>query len=127
MVCDFNVITILARAMKLSGWVFSKKSSIYDALAVLSIHPRFREKLRKARGINVTVYEIDARRKQRAIKRLTEYDVQEDLATDMLFNSLKKDWAATKIQAVFRAYVARKIGYSSGGLLAIFFGTMGGK
>lgn len=96
-------------------------------MAVLSVHPKFREKLRKSRGINITVYEMDSRRKQRAIKRLIEYDVQEDHATDALYSVLKKDWAATKIQAVYRAFIARKRGYTSGGLLKIFFGSIGEK
>jgi hypothetical protein len=120
-------VSLLAKAMKLSGWVFNKKGAIYEALAVLSAHPKFREKLRKVRGINITVYEIDSRRKLRALRRLTEYDVPEDTATDLLFGVLKRDWAATKIQAVYRAFIARSRGYTSGGLLQIFFGSIGGK
>lgn len=111
--------------MKLSGWVFNQKAVIYDALAVLSTHPKFREKLRKCRGINITVYEMDIRRRHRAARRLVEYDVPEDTSTDLLFAVLKKDWAATKIQAVYRAFIARRRGYTSGGLLQIFFGSIG--
>lgn len=127
MVSDFNVVTLLTKALKLSGWVFNKKQAIYDAMAVLSSHPKFRDKLRKSRGINITVYEMDSRRKQRAIRRLVEYDIEADASTDALYAVLKKDWAATKIQAVYRAFIARKRGYTSGGLLKIFFGSIGEK
>jgi hypothetical protein len=126
-ICEFNAISLLSKAMKLSGWVFNQKAVIYDALAVLSVHPKFREKLRKCRGINITVYEMDIRKRHRALRRQGgEYDVPEDISTDLLFAVLKKDWAATKIQAVYRAYIARKRGYTSGGLLQIFFGSIGG-
>jgi hypothetical protein len=49
------------------------------------------------------------RRRQRNARRKIQYDVPEDQATILLFAALKKDWAATKIQAVFRASQARQL------------------
>jgi len=80
---------------------------VYEALAVLSSHPKFHNRVSKARGINVIVYEIDVRRKQRSSRRKANYDADEDPYTDALFAVLKSEWAATKIQAHYRRHRIR--------------------
>ena len=86
---------------------------MYEALSVLSSHSKFRDKLRKIRAVNAVVYEIDARRRLRTPSRLRDSEQQEeDIATEMLFTALKKDWAATKIQAVYRSSITRRFGPS---------------
>jgi hypothetical protein len=84
---------------------------------VLSIHPKFREKLRKARAIGTLVCEIDARRRvapthRRGGRGDKAESPEEDISTLLLFGALKKDWAATKIQAVYRASITRRLGPS---------------
>lgn len=116
LVGEFNAIIILAKAMKLSGWIFNMKGNVYEALAVLSIHPKFREKLRQARAIGTLVCEIDARRRFTPAHRRRDHQsqdsVEENVSTLLLFGALKKDWAATKIQAVYRASITRRLGPS---------------
>ena len=83
-------------------------------MAVLSSHKTFRERVRKARGVNCLVYEIDLRRRQRSSKRLARvHDVEEDKSTDLLFSTFKEDWAATKIQAIMRANRIRRVEYKA--------------
>lgn len=85
---------------------------MYDAMAVLSTDNTFRDKVSKARGVNCLVYEIDARRRQKAAKRaLRQHDVDEDVSTELLFVTFKEDWAATKIQAIMRANKIRNVEY----------------
>lgn len=88
---------------------------MYEALAILSPHPKFREKLRKARAIATVVCEIDARRRMIPTRSRRDHHKfmeshDEDVATMLLFAALKKDWAATKIQAVYRASLTRRHG-----------------
>jgi hypothetical protein len=86
------------------------QGSVYDAMAVISIDPTFRDKVSKARGVNCLVYEIDARRRQKAIKRAMRlHDTEEDVSTELLFTTFKEDWAATKIQAIMRANKIRNV------------------
>lgn len=108
MVKELNIFPILIKAMKLSGWVFHSKSYVYEALSLLTGYPGFCDRVRKCRGINIVVYEVDARKKQRLFQRKNHMHVEEDSATDRLFSVLKEDWAATRIQAMMRAYCARK-------------------
>lgn len=93
---------------------------MYEALAVLSTHQKFREKLRKARAISTLVCEIDARRRMLPSRSRRDHHQHqhqgdrhdEDIATILLFAALKKDWAATKIQAVYRACLTRRHGFT---------------
>lgn len=81
-IVDFDVITVLIKAMQLSGWVFHMKvgmscvnipfhiylstvvvqGKVYRALARLAGHPLFYDKLKKENGIPVIVYEHRIRR-----------------------------------------------------------------
>ena len=84
-VVDFDAITVLIKAMQLSGWIFHMKVSVvpllvccflfgplcttillqgkvYRALARLAGHPLFYDKVKKENGIPVLVYEHRLRR-----------------------------------------------------------------
>ena len=83
---------------------------MYDAIAVLSGHPTFRDRVSKVRGVNALVYEIDVRRREKAAKRMQRiHDTEEDTSTELLFVTFKEDWAATKIQAIMRANKIRNV------------------
>lgn len=90
-IVDFDVVTVLIKAIHLSGWVFHMKvglissflkwlitsliplqGKVYRALARLAGHSFFYDKLKKENGIPVLVYEHGLRRqaqKQRQNKR----------------------------------------------------------
>lgn len=107
---DYKVLSILVKALKLSGWIFTMKAKVYDALALLSAHSQFRDKMFKLRGTSVLSYEMDARKKKNRIHRRRGDGGTEEVSdpyTEMLFVSMKRDWAAIKIQALFRAQQTR--------------------
>ena len=103
-----NVIPVLVKAMKLSGWIFHQKSIVYEALAMLTGYNNFCDVVRKCRGANAVVYEVDVRKKWKLYQRKNHLEVEEDSATDRLYAALKEDWAATRIQAMCRSRAARK-------------------
>ena len=105
---DMNAITILVKAMKLSGWMFHRKSIVYEALSMLTGYPQFVECVRKCRGINAVVYEVDVRKRFKIYSRKNHLSVEEDSATDRLYAVLKEDWGATRIQAMIRSRRGRK-------------------
>jgi hypothetical protein len=107
-ITEMNAITILVKAMKLSGWVFHQKSIVYEAMSMLTGYPDFCDTIRKCRGINAMVYEVDVRKKWKLFQRKHHMEVEEDSATDRLYAVLKEDWAATRIQAMCRSRAARK-------------------
>jgi len=109
-ITEYNAITILVKAMKLSGWVFHLKSNVYEALSLLAGYAGFRERVRKCRGINVVVYELDVRKKYRLFQRKNHMELEEDHATERLYAVLKEDWAAIRIQATCRSHLIRKRG-----------------
>lgn len=107
-IIEMNAITILVKAMKLSGWVFHRKSTVYEAMSMLTGYHGFVDAVRKCRGINVLVYELDVYKKWKLYQRKNHMHVEEDGATDRLYAVLKEDWGATRIQAMCRSRAARK-------------------
>ena len=107
-IMEMNAITILVKAMKLSGWVFHRKSTVYEAMSMLTAFPGFVDAVRKCRGINVVVYELDVFKKLKLYQRKNHLHVEEDGATDRLYAVLKEDWGATRIQAMCRSRATRK-------------------
>lgn len=107
-ITDMNCITILVKAMKLSGWIFHQKSIVYEAMSMLTCFPQFVETVRKCRGVNALVYEVDVRKRWRLYRRKNHMEVEEDGATDRLYAALKEDWGATRIQAMCRSRCGRK-------------------
>ena len=83
---------------------------MFIAIAKLSPHPLFRDRVKSLNGISAIVYEIDRRRKIRQMMRRSRVDAApEEYFTDVLLTNLRKDWAAVKIQAVVRSRRARRL------------------
>jgi hypothetical protein len=102
------------------------KGKVYRALARLTRHPSFYDKLKKENGIPVMVFELKLRRQaHRQSNRKSSVasvhseksqdemlapaaDEDENDFTDELVARLKKDHACIKIQACARTYLARR-------------------
>lgn len=106
-ITEMNAIPILVKAMKLNGWIFHQKTIVYEAMSMLTGYPDFCQVIRKCRGVNAVVYEVDVRKKWRLYRRKQHLEAEEDGATDRLFAALKEDWGATRIQAMCRSRAAR--------------------
>lgn len=85
-------------------------------MALLCHCRKFRDKISKLRGISSLCFELDVRKKRnRILKRGRGTHIDEnpdeaeeiDTLTEILFGVMKEDWAAIKIQSLFRANLAR--------------------
>ena len=110
-IIECRAVDILIGALRLSGWQFTMKEEVYKAMANLSTLPQFYDKLQIAdKGVSTLMYEIRLHKKsERSSRRQRSLNDEEDDGTEVLLYSLKKDFCATRIQAVVRGRIGSKV------------------
>ncbi len=109
-IIECRTVDILIGALRLSGWQFTMKEEVYKAVANLSTLSQFYDKLKMAeKGISTLVYEIKLHKSsERGSRRQRALNDEEDDGTELLLLSMKKDFCATRIQAVARGRIGSK-------------------
>lgn len=82
------------------------QDAIYTSMTRLCEHPDFYEHLKKALGIEVLVYEMDHRKKFIQSHRRDRAEMEDD-GTMRLLKVLRHDWAAMKLQSMYRIFLRR--------------------
>jgi hypothetical protein len=92
--------------MKLSGWIFHFKGTVFRALSKFAYHPQFRLQLIEANGLSTVISETKKRKKQLQIDRRARTNMDDD-GTEILMNILKLDIACATIQSQLRTKLAK--------------------
>jgi len=96
-----KIIKQFIKSMKLSGWIFHFKGTVYKALAKFAYHPQFRLQLIEANGLSTAITETKKRKKQLQTDRRARTNMDDD-GTELMMNILKQDIASATIQSQLR-------------------------
>eukprot|EP01041_Mallomonas_annulata_P008796 gene8796-18200_t len=145
LVVECDAIAVFVKALKFAAtWGgVPMRDRMFDSLSRLCTHPDFEARIRYFDGVSVLVHEIHRRKKlrkkqDRKEKALAQEKSEakdgeeevlepEDYFSEVLLTSFRRDWAASRIQAVIRARRVRRLygknvvllGYSVSGLADI--------
>lgn len=100
-----KIIKQFIKSLKLSGWIFHFKGTVFKALSKFAYHPKFRLQLIEANGLSTVVTETKKRKKQLQTDRRARTNMDDD-STEIMMNILKQDIASATIQAHIRVKLA---------------------
>jgi len=100
-----KIIKQFIKSLKLSGWIFHFKGTVFKALSKFAYHPKFRQQLIEAHGLSTAVTETKKRKKQLQTDRRARTNIDDD-STEIMMNILKQDIASATIQSQLRVKLA---------------------
>ena len=106
LITQTKIIKQFIKSMKLSGWIFHFKGTVFRALSKFAYHPQFRLQLIEANGLSTVIAETKKRKKQLQIDRRARTNMDDD-GTEILMNILKLDIACATIQSQIRTKLAK--------------------
>eukprot|EP00607_Mallomonas_marina_P007397 CAMPEP_0182421580 /NCGR_PEP_ID=MMETSP1167-20130531/6986_1 /TAXON_ID=2988 /ORGANISM="Mallomonas Sp, Strain CCMP3275" /LENGTH=168 /DNA_ID=CAMNT_0024598831 /DNA_START=694 /DNA_END=1197 /DNA_ORIENTATION=+ len=123
LVLESDFLEVFLKALKFAAiWGGPMRDLMFECLAKLCHHENFYEEIAALGGVPVLVHEIDRRKKLRRQDRRTgasrtnddEKEKEKEGASDEIFTEkllidFRRDWAASRIQAIVRSKRVRKL------------------